>query len=245
MSIVTNAVIAAAGMGSRIGLGMPKCMIEIQGVTLLSRMLAALVGQVEHVFLVVGYRENLVAEYCRRHHPEVILVRNPDFATTNTAASYGIAARYLQGKTLFIDGDLIVNPASLAAFLQQAEDCPLLVGITPASSDNAVLVSHQGDTITGFTAQQGESAAYEWANLFVGDGRVFESADGFVYESLNAFLPARCAAVELCEIDTQADYQRACAFVQTLDYWQHQQTIANSPVASREKDGITSDVSCI
>ena len=51
MQTIGSAVIAAAGLGSRIGMGMPKCMIEIDGVTILSRLLTALRPHVPVIIL--------------------------------------------------------------------------------------------------------------------------------------------------------------------------------------------------
>ncbi|MCU8014165.1 NTP transferase domain-containing protein [Shewanella sp. SM74] len=56
MQLIENVVIAAAGMGARIGLGIPKCMIDIEGTNLLSRLINLLDGYCKNIVVVVGYR---------------------------------------------------------------------------------------------------------------------------------------------------------------------------------------------
>ena len=98
------AVIAAAGMGTRIGLGMPKCMIEIAGKTLLTRLIEGLRPHVRTIYVAVGYREDMVIDFCARHHRDVVLVRNPEYRDTNTATSAAKCVRHTRGKVMTLSG---------------------------------------------------------------------------------------------------------------------------------------------
>lgn len=216
MSPVVNAVIAAAGLGSRLGMGMPKAMIEIDGRPLLGRLVAALSPHVENIHVVVGYREELILELCARHHRQVVLVRNPRYRSTTTAQSYALGARHLAGKTLFIDGDLLLRPASLAAFLSAAASFDLTVGVTDAKSENAVFADLRGDEegagacVAGFSREPGWP--HEWANVVAGPADLMEGATGYVFEHLAPLLPAPAVRLELAEVDTAADLELAVRF---------------------------------
>mgnify|MGYP003131060655 FL=1 len=63
MQVVEGAVIACAGLGSRLGLGLPKCLIEVDGKTILTRLIESLRPHVSRIHVVIGYREELVADY--------------------------------------------------------------------------------------------------------------------------------------------------------------------------------------
>lgn len=217
MQTVENAVIAAAGLGSRLGLGLPKCMLEIGGSTLLSRVIGQLEGLVDRIHVVVGYREEMIIAHCRRFHPEVVIARNPEFRTTNTAQSLSIGARHLSGKTLFLDGDLLFSPASLADFVHAAANSDMQVGVTPANSDHAVFarVDEQSDgslVIAGFS--RSEKSSYEWANVFIGPSDAMDGASGYVYERLEEHLPLAARVLDLSEVDTEQDLVRAKAFAE-------------------------------
>jgi choline kinase len=217
VSAVRNAVIAAAGLGSRLGHGLPKCMLELQRKTILSRLIEALEGVVDRIHVVVGYREELVINLCSNLHRKVVIVRNPAYRTTNTVQSMALGAKGLNGKTLFLDGDLIIEPASLFKFLDAAQQHSVLVGIAPSQSENPVNVSltetdcKGPSQITAFTREPGYQ--YEWANVVAGPARMLDDAAGYVYERLEKDLPLPCSCLNLREIDTIADLESAKRFV--------------------------------
>lgn len=209
MQAVEGAVIACAGLGSRLGMGMPKCMIEIDGVTLLSRLIHALEPLVPRIQVVVGYREELIIEHCSRHHREVVLVRNPDYRTTNTAHSIRMGSVGMQRRVLYLDGDLIIEPGSLRAFVEAASTVPLLVGVTRAKSTQAVFVS-TGDDEHGavgkvFAFHRDPVTPWEWANIFAGPPDLLVPGTRYVYECIEPLLPAAARALELFEVDTPED----------------------------------------
>jgi len=99
-----QAIILAAGVGKRLKDftdGLPKCLLKIGGRTILERQLEALAGF--DVVMVVGYKADLL----RSLNPKFKYVLNPDYATTNTIHSLGLA---LNGKdTLVLNGDVVFD----------------------------------------------------------------------------------------------------------------------------------------
>lgn len=213
MQNVRGAVIAAAGLGSRLGAGMPKCMVEIGGRTILTRLIEVLSKHTEPIHVVIGYREEMLIEYCARHHRDVVLVRNPDFRTTSTAQSYALGAAHLTGKVLFLDGDLILSPDSVATFMRAASEYEVLVGVTDTKSENAVMTNCA--SVDGKLRIQEFSrvmySPYEWANIMVAPSSIMQGATGYVYERLAEHLPLPAHTIELNEIDTAADLEAARA----------------------------------
>ncbi|MFC3682031.1 NTP transferase domain-containing protein [Hydrogenophaga luteola] len=215
MQPVDFAVIAAAGLGSRLGYGIPKCMLEIGGSTLLSKLIDTLTPLVRRIHVVVGYREEMIVDLVARRHRDVVLVRNPQFRTTNTAQSMALGARGCHGKVLFLDGDLLIEPESLQAFVTEAACHPLLIGVTPSSSENAVYVTTRtqarGETlVTGFTRTQ--ATPLEWANVFAGPADALDGEVRYVFNRLEQQLPIPCSELNLREVDTVADLSEARRF---------------------------------
>lgn len=219
MQNVAGAVIAAAGLGSRLGMGMPKCMIEVNGRTILSRLIQTLSPHVPLVSVVVGYREDMVIEYCAKHHPEVAIARNPDFRSTNTAYSLFKGAQVLNGKVLYLDGDIIISPASLSQLIDRAAQDDVVIGVTETKSKDPVFVncSEIKDIAMVTQFSRHEESCHEWANVFVAPHDILKGANGYVYECLERFLPAPAAYLDLHEVDTAEDLEQAKPFVMNLD----------------------------
>lgn len=194
-------------------------MLEVEGQTILTRLVNALRLHVPRIHVVVGYREELIIDYCALHHRDVVLVRNPDFRTTNTAQSMHLGAAGVKGKVIFLDGDLIIEEASLAAFVAEAARRPLLIGIAPTRSEQAVGVElgsspNGAPQILGFTRDR--ILSYEWANVVSGPSDLLADSSGYVFERLAQFLPAAAREIDLREVDTPADLEAATVFASRL-----------------------------
>lgn len=208
MCVIDGVVIAAAGLGSRVGLGIPKCLIEVDGIPILTRLIGCLKGKVNKVHIVVGYREEMIFEYCAQHHRDVVLVRNPAYRSTMTSQSYALGARHLAGTVLYLDGDLIVDPAGMGAFIARAATVPVLVGITKAKSEHAVYAQTGllGETSVVVDFNNGPSD-HEWANVVAAPSDFFSQSEGHVFKTLAMHLPLPAFELDVLEIDTQTDLQ--------------------------------------
>lgn len=213
MQPIEGAVIACAGLGSRLGMGLPKCMIEIDGRTILSRLIRSLRPHVPRIHVVVGYREEIIEEYCARYYRDVVLVRNPDFRSTNTAHSLRLGSIGFRHKALYMDGDLLLSEKSLAGFLSHASEVPLLIGVTPAKTSEAVFAATREREDDGSLVLEGfdraQPSRFEWANVFAGPPDIVSPGNGYVFESLAGHLPAAAHELQLFEVDTAADLTRA------------------------------------
>lgn len=65
MQIVKNAIIAAAGMGKRLGFDMPKSLVKIRNKTIIEHQLELLSG-VENVYIIIGFRAEDMIEHIRK-----------------------------------------------------------------------------------------------------------------------------------------------------------------------------------
>lgn len=205
MSPVEHAVIAAAGFGSRLGRGYPKCLVEFRGRTLLERQLE-LLRDVPDVRIVVGFREHEVVAHARDVRPDVLVVRNPAYATTTTLNSYALGARFLTEPTLFMDADILFEPASFAGFVDACTRAPL-VGYTRARTADAVFADVRDGLVRGFSRTV--PGAFEWANLAYLPPAYCECGEGSVYGRLSQDLPLAARFVDSFEVDRPADLELA------------------------------------
>lgn len=208
MQTIKNAVICAAGIGSRLGLNRAKCMIDIMGKTLLEYHLERLVD-LENIWIVVGFQEDDVIAEAKRLRPDCIIVRNPDYMKTNTLQSVWRVSRHLKEKFLVIDADTVIENKSFAEFLADAERTDYLIGISPYTTSDGVRVKTDAaaQTVTAFTRDAHYD--YEWTGIAVIDPRMVINEPVFVYQSLEKYLPIRSFNINAFDIDTIADLDMA------------------------------------
>ncbi len=203
MSIVKHAVIAAAGLGSRLGMGKPKCLIEIDGTTILEHQLG-LLKKVEDVRIVVGFEEAKVIELAKNIRSDITIVRNPAYRSTTTLHSYALGANYIQEKMLFLDGDILFQPTSFNNFLESCNKTDAMIGVTETKTKDAVFVRLEERYVKGFSRI--EAQPYEWANLSWLLPSMLDTMDQIaVFERLMQFLPLKYKNITCYEIDTVED----------------------------------------
>lgn len=220
-------VIAAAGLGSRLGYGRPKALVEIEGRTMIERLLTGCLADEKDIRIVVGYQEQDVIDHVRNLRPDVIFVRNPDYRDGAARRSFALGAQAIKQPLIMMDADLLVDLASWRAFTAEAHKRAtqggtqaerFLIGITPVNSTDAVFVRTSGGIpsapakIEGFTRK--EPQPFEWASIACLDGSCFSTNDkSFVYECLEPYLPLATAVIDIAEIDTPEDMKSAQAWL--------------------------------
>lgn len=107
-------LILAAGMGKRLGeltSQNTKCMIEVNGTTLIDRMLHQLEKlHLSRIVIVVGYEGRKLVDYIETLDIQtpVCFVNNPVYDKTNNIYSLSLAKEYLMKEdTILLESDLI------------------------------------------------------------------------------------------------------------------------------------------
>src|SRR5690554_1814391 len=118
MQTIDYAIISAAGMGTRLGLNKPKCLVEINGKLVIDHLLE-LLTDVEQVRIVVGFMEASVISHVQKIRKDVIFVRNPEYKTTSNSHSLWLASHDIKSSFIAIDGDMIIEPLSFKSFIDK------------------------------------------------------------------------------------------------------------------------------
>ena len=121
-----QAIILAAGMGKRLGeltKDNTKCMVSVNGVRLIDRMLGQLSAlQLNRVVIVVGYEgEKLIQHIGNRYGGQLNIefVHNPIYDKTNNIYSLWLAKRQMQeDDTLLLESDLIFDSSMLELIIR-------------------------------------------------------------------------------------------------------------------------------
>ena len=115
-----QAIILAAGMGKRLGeltKNNTKCMVEVNGVKLIDRVLTYLSHlDLKRIVIVVGYKAENLVNYIENQYGNlnVEFVENPIYDKTNNIYSLALAkAKFKEDDTLLLESDLIYEESML------------------------------------------------------------------------------------------------------------------------------------
>lgn len=203
-------IISCAGMGTRLGLGCTKALVEVEGKTLIERQLEIL-KDYDDIRVVVGYQAEKVIEVVNSIRKDVMFVFNHDYRNTGTGASFSLGAKYGREYVLALDGDLLVHPDDLIAAIEYDGSC--VGGTTPSTDEPWLMPTEMIDgvrNVTGFTKEHGD---YEWTGLAKIRSDMLVPGKRHVFHLVEPLLPLPMIFLRTKEIDTIDDYERAVEWV--------------------------------
>lgn len=193
-------IISCAGIGKRLGRGIPKAIVELYGEELILRTLK-LLDDVEDVRIVVGYQAEKVIEKVLSFRRDVMFVFNHDYLNTGTGASVLLAARGAKEYILTIDGDVIIHPNDMKKLLEKDEE---FVGVMDITTEDPVFVKINDDNkAIGFSRENGE---YEWTGITQLKTSHLIETTGHTLTLVEPRLPLPIEKVRMREIDTESDF---------------------------------------
>ncbi|MBQ8828407.1 MAG: aminotransferase class I/II-fold pyridoxal phosphate-dependent enzyme, partial [Clostridia bacterium] len=152
-----QAVILAAGMGKRLKdltQNNTKCMVKVNGVTLIDRMLHQLEKQnLTRIVVVVGYEGQKLIDYISTLgiKTPIVYVDNPIYNKTNNIYSLGLAKDYLcEEDTLLFESDLIFEDSVIDALMEDPRDTLALVDKYESWMDGTCVKLSDDDSIEAF-----------------------------------------------------------------------------------------------
>ena len=197
-----SVVISCAGIGSRLGLGLTKALVQINGNSLISWQLK-LFKDVEDVRVVIGFQGAEIIEEVRKYRDDVIFCYNHRYFETKTGASYYLGALHANRETLEWDGDLLVHPEDVKKLLNTEGEF-LCYGDISSEDVVCVHTNEQGDVID-FSRENGD---FEWTGPACMDKKHLTYNNQNVYNMFEPLCPMRGIKVRAYDIDTYNDYLR-------------------------------------
>lgn len=152
-----QAIILAAGMGRRLKQltkDNTKCMVKVNGVTLIERMLHQIERQhLSRIVIVVGYESQKLIDYIDTLNIQtpIIYVNNPIYDRTNNIYSLSLAKEYLcREDTLLFESDLIFEDAVIDLLVSDPRETLALVDKYESWMDGTCVKLGDDDTIESF-----------------------------------------------------------------------------------------------
>jgi choline kinase len=179
-----RAILLAAGTGRRLQRPLPKCLVDIGGMTLLSRTLRALAAvEVIEVCIVVGYRHDLIAAELDRCPSPVpmVCVRNEAYLR-GSVRSLWAAREVMTDEVLVMDADVLFPVHLLRRLVQSLHrNCVLGDPRSSFTGEEMMLTVHD-DRIWDITRGVHEAAQV------LGEGVGFYKLDRIAAHTLRRLL---------------------------------------------------------
>lgn len=149
-----KAVVLAAGQGTRIRSvhgEHPKCLIEVDGSTILDHQLEALsMAGINEIAIVVGYEKEQIISYVRTKslvNQRIQFIENAAFAITNNIYSLWLALDWLRGDSFVVlNADVIFDSEILQSALRLY--APISMIVDPLWRDETMKVIIEEDRVT-------------------------------------------------------------------------------------------------
>lgn len=152
-----QAIILAAGMGKRLKeltRNNTKCMVKVNGVTLIDRMLHQIDKKhFSRVVIVVGYEGEKLIDYVGSLgiNTPIIFVHNPIYDKTNNIYSLALAKDWLlKDDTILFESDIIFEDSVLDLLINDSRDTLALVDKYESWMDGTCVKLGYDDTIEAF-----------------------------------------------------------------------------------------------
>lgn len=196
-----QAVILAAGMGRRLGeytKENTKCMVAVNGVRLIDRLLSQLAGQkLNRVIIVVGYKGKELMEYIGHRYDDAFSIEfaeNPIYDKTNNIYSLAIVKDKLQeDDTLLIESDLIFSDRLFPMIVDNPYPNLALVAKYESWMDGTMVRIDQDNHIVNFVPK--DAFSYADVDAYYKTVNIYKFSKDFLQSKYIPFLDAYTKAV--------------------------------------------------
>ena len=169
---VTTALLLAAGTGMRLRpmtANSPKCLTEVAGRSILSRLVDNLHAQgIERLVVVIGHQGDRIREYLGHNGKglRIDYVSNPEYRMTNNIYSLWLARQQIREAFLLVESDLVFDASMLTDMLHP--DKIAISNVLPWMNGATVGLDSAGRRVTGFHVghRTCDTPRYKTVNLY-------------------------------------------------------------------------------
>jgi histidinol-phosphate/aromatic aminotransferase/cobyric acid decarboxylase-like protein/choline kinase len=212
-----QAMILAAGMGNRLGKytqNNTKCMLPLNGRTLVERALDAISGaNIHHCVIVAGYKKENVVSFLGNRYKDVDIeyVFNDVYDKTNNIYSLYLAKDYLlKDDTLLLESDLIFEDSLVCDMVASPDATVAAVAKWEAWMDGTVVELSGDNEILAFIPKKAFS--YEKKEMYYKTVNIYKFSKDFSAHIYVPFLEAYTQAMGNNEY-----YEQVLRVIATLD----------------------------
>ena len=190
-----QAIILAAGMGRRLGeftADNTKCMLEVNGIRLIDRMLHQLHRlNLDRIVIVIGYEGAKLKNYLNKNYPDwkIQFVENKVYDKTNNIYSLWLARGFMaEQETLLLESDLIYEDAILEAAVNARHPNVALVSKYESWMDGTMVRIDDECNIVNFIPKKAFS--YDDTEFYYKTVNIYKLSRDFIVNHYLPFLEA-------------------------------------------------------
>lgn len=202
----TTIVICCAGMGTRLGIGTTKSLLDIKGKPLIIRQLE-LLKEYDDIRIVVGYQADKVIKTVTEYRKDILFAFNYDYKTSGTLQSLNKGIAHAREYTVVMGGDFLIEKSDFKQFMRNKEEC---IAYTTNISSEPVFIELDNNRVSHFSKMKGE---FEWSGLAKIKTNHISNNHRFVYEMIEELLPIKAMEIQSIDIDTTDDYEKAVDWI--------------------------------
>ena len=195
-----QAIILAAGMGKRLKeltQDTTKCMVKVNGVTLIDRMLRQLEAlHLSRIAIVIGYQGQKLIDYIHTLNVKTPInyVENPIYFRTNNIYSLYLAKDFLlREDTLLLESDLIVEDKVLKLLVDEPHPSLALVAKFESWMDGTAVTLDEDNNIMQFIEKK--HYCYDEIKNYFKTVNIYKFSENFSQTQYVPFLEAYCKAL--------------------------------------------------
>lgn len=195
-----QAIILAAGMGKRLGeytSKNTKCMVKVNGITLIDRMLTQLSKlELKRVVIVVGYEGQKLMDYLGNEYQGLPIkyIQNPIYDKTNNIYSLALAKEQMQeDDTLLLESDLILDDNMLPLLYENPSPNLALVARYESWMDGTMVRIDEDNNIVNFIPKA--AFKYSETSLYYKTVNIYKFSKDFARDKYVPFLEAYTRSV--------------------------------------------------
>lgn len=136
----------------------PKCMVEVNGVKLIDRVISQLSRlRVDRIIIVDGYKNGILRDHVEQICKDIpiLFIENDLYATTNSIFSLWLAIHYLlDDDTILIESDMILEDSVLESLWKSAHKNVALISKYESPVDGTLVEIDSEDNITAFIPKE-------------------------------------------------------------------------------------------
>ena len=203
MSNSVSIVINAAGIGSRLGMNLPKSMVQVLGKPLIDWQFSIIPKEIE-IIVVVGFKGRKLADIVKMSKPSATVVINHDYKNMGTAGSFKLGSKFGGDRVVSLDGDLLTTRSTLEEFINSKDN---LLGVSVVNSTTPVFAKIESNQIVSFSYEN--QSNYEWTGLANLSRESSQNiGNGNMFQGLGKYLPLNFREINSMEIDELGDIKR-------------------------------------
>ena len=203
----TTIIICCAGMGTRLGIGTTKALINVAGKSLIRRQIEAL-GDFDDIRVVVGYQAEGLIKAVNEYRKDIMFAFNYDYQNTGPLESVNKAILGAKKYTVVMGGDMLIHPEDMDSFLSYPGEC---IGFSRIHSAEPIFLSvnNTGEAVSF----EPEVDQLEWSGLVKFESQFFKNDKYYVHQMVKSILPIKAIETRGIDVDTPEDYEKVVEWV--------------------------------